>query len=85
VSESLLKLIHHLLNHFQKEITEQKMMVEVTEQILNVTTRIIDHYFTREHLIVGRNMGNSAAVKECLDLHMDLLGKYQQQPDIVVI
>lgn len=30
-------------------------------------------------------MGNSAAVKECLDLHMNLLGKYQQQPDIVVI
>ena len=61
------------------------MMEEVTKEILNVTTRIIDHYFTRQHLIIERNMGNSAAVKECLDLHMDLLGKYQQQPDIVVI
>ena len=52
---------------------------------MNVTTRIIDHYFTRENLIVEKNMGNSAAIKQCLDLHMDLLGKYQSQTDVAVI
>ena len=85
MSESLLKLIHHLLNHFQKEITASQQMEGLTKEILSVTTRIIDHYFTRENLIVENNMGNSVAVKQCLDLHMDLLGKHQLQPDITVI
>ena len=51
----------------------------------NSTEKILRRYFDNFDLIVKMNMGNSMAIKECLDLHIDLLYKYQESQNLDLI
>lgn len=45
VTESILKLIHHLLNHFYRYISKQAKYDKIVSDLLDISNKIIDNYF----------------------------------------
>ena len=84
VSESMLRIISQLLECYGHDLAHLDAYNSVIESVRTNTYGILNKYFKTDRLIVKNNMGSSMAVKACLDLHIDLLYRFQSQSQELV-